>query len=142
MISKETIVRILVENEIGSIENDGTRSVAGFVRRDEYHNVADKILSHMSVENPKGIPKFWLMRDNHTFVELHGTNIYEVMSDAKKVSKLNPYASIGPVKILNGDKESQIGIMANVDGNGNVDLDAWYNAIKDNEVIKSFGNKQ
>ena len=44
MIRQETIVRILLESEIGSIENDGTRSMAGHINRTQYHDVADKIL--------------------------------------------------------------------------------------------------
>ena len=44
MIRQETIVRILLESEIGSIENDGTLSRAGNINRTQYHDVADKIL--------------------------------------------------------------------------------------------------
>ena len=84
-------------------------------------------------------PKFWFMRDNHTFVELKGTNIYEVMSDAKKVSKLNPYGMVCPVILLDGEIENRIGKAASVDENGSVDLDRWYNEIKNNEAIKKFG---
>ena len=84
-------------------------------------------------------PKFWFMRDNHTFIELRGTNIYEVMSDAKKVSKLNPYGMVCPVILLDGEKENRIGIMANVDEDGKVNLDEWYNKIKDEAVIQNFG---
>ena len=44
MIQQETIVRILLESEIGVIESDGTRSMVGNINRSQYHDVADKIL--------------------------------------------------------------------------------------------------
>lgn len=81
---------------------------------------------------------FWFMRDNHTFVELKGTNIFEVMSDATKISKLNPYGVVCPVSIIEGEKENRMGVMASVDGEGKVNLDEWYNAIKDKSIIKNF----
>lgn len=44
MIKQETIVKILLESEIGSYESDGTRSSAGHINRSQYHDVADKII--------------------------------------------------------------------------------------------------
>lgn len=82
---------------------------------------------------------FWFMRDNHTFIQLRGSNIYEVMGDAKKISKLNPYGSVCPVTLTDKLGDTKIGIMVHVDGIGNVDLDKWYDAIKENDVIKNFG---
>ena len=43
-IIKNAIVRTLLESEIGGIESDGTRSMAGNINRSQYHDVADKIL--------------------------------------------------------------------------------------------------
>lgn len=43
--SKEEIINILLNNEHGSLESDGTVSKAGMIFRNQYPDIADKITS-------------------------------------------------------------------------------------------------
>jgi hypothetical protein len=47
------IVRILLDSEFGGTESDGSKSKAGHINRTQYHNVADKIISQFTSNQPQ-----------------------------------------------------------------------------------------
>ena len=100
-----------------SLENDNQPSCLGAVMR----------------------PSFWFMRDNHTFYKPEGKNLNEVKKDLVKTAKENPYGMVCRVIILEGEKEiRRVGESCHVDGNGNFDIDKWYNSVREDEVVRGY----
>jgi len=87
-------------------------------------------------------PSFWFMRDNQTFCKPNGKNFEEIKNDLIKIASENPYGMICPVIIMMNDIEvRRVGEMVYVDKDGKVDIDGWYNLIKNDDAIIDFIKK-
>jgi hypothetical protein len=110
------------------------------ITSEKYYSEAKQIINEY--KNPSIRPSFWFMKENHTFIKLTGKTVEEIRKHALDVAKENKYGMVCPVSILYGDKElRRVGECCHVDGNGNVNLDKWYNEIIQEDCIRLYAGE-
>ena len=81
---------------------------------------------------------FWFMRDDHTFIKLEGT-LDEICYKAKYISMDNSYGMLCPATIfINGKECGKTGKAIHVDRNGKADVEAWKNALLEDENVRAY----
>lgn len=103
-MNQENIIIILLRSERKSIENDGTKSVAGYISRNQYHDVADKIIAALSAPLSEGDGKDaiafaewinknywwqdevgnWIVSENDAIPAHSSSQLYQLFKDSTK----------------------------------------------------------
>jgi hypothetical protein len=75
----------------------------------------------------------WYMHDNHTFKQLRGATLDEILVQAQEIALKSPYGMLCPVTLLRGDKEiERVGPPVHADDKGLGDTTEWEKAIREN----------
>ncbi len=68
---------------------------------------------------------FWLMQDNHLFIEIKPNSFSELSIIAKELALDNPYGTLGARL-----GEKQMGELCNIDKVGKAEIHAWIDSIQ------------